>query len=171
VNDVLDRLVRDVRSDGASARGQGDAGTRSVVGWSPRRDDRLAGTRMKLGGTTPILRIFDEAKAREFYVGFLGFTVDWQHRFGENFPLYLQVSRDGCVLHLSEHYGDCAPGASVRVETAGIDELCRELLAREYRYAKPQVEEAPWGDRLLSIADPFGNRLVFFERLSTGAPA
>jgi hypothetical protein len=24
----------------------------------------------------PILRIFDEAKAREFYVGFLGFQVD-----------------------------------------------------------------------------------------------
>lgn len=25
----------------------------------------------------PILRIFDEAKAREFYVEFLGFRVDW----------------------------------------------------------------------------------------------
>jgi catechol 2,3-dioxygenase-like lactoylglutathione lyase family enzyme len=45
---------------------------------------------MKLGRITPILRIFDEAKAREFYVDFLGFTVDWQHRFGDNFPLYLR---------------------------------------------------------------------------------
>jgi hypothetical protein len=32
--------------------------------------------RMSLGKITPILRIFDEAKAKEFYVGFLGFTVD-----------------------------------------------------------------------------------------------
>jgi catechol 2,3-dioxygenase-like lactoylglutathione lyase family enzyme len=36
---------------------------------------------MTLGKTTPILRIFDEAKAREFYVDFLGFKVDWEHRF------------------------------------------------------------------------------------------
>jgi catechol 2,3-dioxygenase-like lactoylglutathione lyase family enzyme len=32
---------------------------------------------MGFGKTTPILRIFDEAKAREFYVDFLGFRVDW----------------------------------------------------------------------------------------------
>lgn len=30
-----------------------------------------------LRAVAPILRIFDEAKAREFYVGFLGFKVDW----------------------------------------------------------------------------------------------
>ena len=29
---------------------------------------------MTFGNTTPILRMFDEAKAREFYVDFLGFT-------------------------------------------------------------------------------------------------
>ena len=27
--------------------------------------------------TVPILRSFDEAKAREFYVDYLGFKVDW----------------------------------------------------------------------------------------------
>ncbi|VVN98440.1 hypothetical protein PS691_02432 [Pseudomonas fluorescens] len=66
---------------------------------------------MSFGKTTPILRIFDEAKALEFYLDFLGFTLDWQQRFEENFPLYLQVSRDACVLHLSEHHGDSSPGA------------------------------------------------------------
>jgi catechol 2,3-dioxygenase-like lactoylglutathione lyase family enzyme len=50
----------------------------------------------------PILRIFDRAKAREFYVDFLGFTVDWEHG-GDGSPLYTQVSRGGTVLHLSEH--------------------------------------------------------------------
>jgi catechol 2,3-dioxygenase-like lactoylglutathione lyase family enzyme len=45
---------------------------------------------MQLGKVTPILRIFDEAKALEFYVDFLGFKVDWQHRFEANFPLYLK---------------------------------------------------------------------------------
>jgi hypothetical protein len=55
----------------------------------------------------PILRIIDVEKAKEFYVGFLGFTVDWEHHFEENTPAYLKVSRDGLVLHLSEHHGDC----------------------------------------------------------------
>ncbi len=32
---------------------------------------------MTAGHPIPILRIFDEAKARAFYVDFLGFTVDW----------------------------------------------------------------------------------------------
>ena len=63
----------------------------------------------------PILRIFDEAKAREFYLGFLGFTVDWEHRFAPDLPLYMQVSRGGLVLHLSEHQGDATPGSTVLV--------------------------------------------------------
>jgi hypothetical protein len=29
----------------------------------------------------PVLRIFNIEKADEFYLGFLGFTVDWDHRF------------------------------------------------------------------------------------------
>ena len=58
----------------------------------------------------PIFRIFDVEKAMEFYRDFLGFSVDFEHRFGENFPLYCQVSRGTCVLHLSEHAGDASPG-------------------------------------------------------------
>ena len=76
---------------------------------------------MGFGKITPILRIFDEAKALEFYVDFLGFSVDWQHRFEADYPLYLQVSRDGCVLHLSEHHGDASPGAALRIETDALD--------------------------------------------------
>lgn len=54
----------------------------------------------------PILRIFDLAKADEFYLEYLGFRVDWDHRFDENAPLYRQISRGDLVLHLSEHHGD-----------------------------------------------------------------
>ena len=49
--------------------------------------------------TVPILRSFDEAKAREFYIDWLGFVVDWEHRFEPGLPLYMQVSRDGIALH------------------------------------------------------------------------
>ena len=67
---------------------------------------------MKLSQPVPILRMLDQAKALEFYVGFLGFSIDWEHRFDANSPLYLQVSRGGCVLHLSEHFNDATPGGA-----------------------------------------------------------
>lgn len=122
---------------------------------------------MSFGKTTPILRIFDEAKAREFYVGFLGFKVDWEHRFGDGMPLYLQVSRDGCVIHLSEHHGDCSPGAAMRIETDELDAFHQHLLAKQYPYAKPHIQDTPWDSRDISIRDPFGNRLTFTNAIST----
>lgn len=112
---------------------------------------------------TPIFRIFDEAKAREFYLDYLGFAADWEHRFGDNFPLYMQVSRGGCRLHLSEHHGDCCPGGSVRVQVKGLDAFHSELAARNYKFARPGVEETPWKTREMKVGDPFGNRLIFFE--------
>ena len=118
---------------------------------------------MKLEKTTPILRIFDEAKAREFYLDYLGFKVDWEHRFEPGLPLYMQVSRDGCVLHLSEHHGDGSPGVALRIETSDLDALQRELLAKRYKYARPGIEQQPWG-RDMSIRDPFGNRLTFTSK-------
>lgn len=121
---------------------------------------------MSFGKTTPILRIFDEAKALEFYVDFLGFTLDWQHRFEENFPLYLQVSRDACVLHLSEHHGDSSPGAALRIETDELEAFHQQLSARHYRFAKPQIQTMPWGSQDMTISDPFGNRLVFTNAIS-----
>lgn len=122
---------------------------------------------MKFQKTTPILRIFDEAKAREFYVGFMGFNVDWEHRFEPDLPLYMQVSRQGCVLHLSEHYGDCSPGAAMRIETDDIDALHVELAAKHFKYARPNIDATPWGTRDMSVKDPFGNRLTFTTAIST----
>jgi len=39
--------------------------------------------------------------------------IYWEARFDETAPLYMQVSRDGLVLHLSEHHRDCCPGSTV----------------------------------------------------------
>ncbi|AEA66850.1 VOC family protein [Pseudomonas brassicacearum] len=121
---------------------------------------------MSFGKTTPILRIFDEAKALAFYVDFLGFTVDWQHRFGDDFPLYLQVSRGDCVLHLSEHHGDCTPGSALRIETDELEAFQQQLLAKQYRYAHPHIQAMPWGSQDMAISDPFGNRLVFTNAIN-----
>jgi catechol 2,3-dioxygenase-like lactoylglutathione lyase family enzyme len=115
--------------------------------------------------TIPILRIFDVEKAREFYVGFLGFTVDWEHRFEDGAPVYLQVSRGRLVLHLSEHHGDACPGSTVFVRLTGLAEYHREITAKGYRSMRPGVEIAPWNAKLMEVIDPFGNRLRFNEDL------
>jgi catechol 2,3-dioxygenase-like lactoylglutathione lyase family enzyme len=117
---------------------------------------------VSFGPANPILRIFDVAKAKEFYLDYLGFTLDWEHRFGDNFPLYCQVSRSGLTLHLSEHSGDASPGARVFVRIQGIDALHKELHAKDYRFMKPGIEVQPWG-REVMVIDPFSNRISFCE--------
>lgn len=118
--------------------------------------------RLQMG--IPVLRIFDEAKAKEFYLDFLGFTMDWDHRFGPNMPLYMQVSRSGLQLHLSEHHGDASPGSTVFVWMEGVDAYRAELMAKRYAYSKPGIQEEGPGGRTLEVPDPFGNRIRFCEK-------
>lgn len=113
--------------------------------------------------TIPILRIFSVEKAKEFYLDFLGFALDWEHRFADGLPLYMQVSRGALRLHLSEHHGDACPGSTVFVRMRGVEALHRELAARSYRYLRPGVERAPWGAQVMEVIDPFGNRIRFNE--------
>ena len=122
---------------------------------------------MKFGSPTPILRIFDEAKAKEFYVNFLGFTIDWQHRFEDGLPLYMQISKDACVLHLSEHHGDSSPGAALRIPSDDLEAFHEQLAAKQYRFARPGIQDMPWGTRDMSVRDPFGNRLTFTTALAS----
>jgi hypothetical protein len=110
----------------------------------------------------PILRIFDVAKAKEFYLDFLGFIWDWEHRFGPDFPLYAQISRSGLQFHLSEHHGDASPGTTTFVRMQGAAALQKELAAKNYRYMKPGLEDMPWG-LIVEVHDPFGNRIRFCE--------
>ncbi|MCW1912091.1 VOC family protein [Luteolibacter sp. GHJ8] len=112
----------------------------------------------------PVLRSFDEAKTKEFYVDFLGFRVDWEHRFETGTPLYMQVSRGSCVLHISEHFGDSTPGAGIRIEVAELASYLDGLRAKSYRHARPgEAQLQPWGLREITISDPSGNRLTLYS--------
>lgn len=119
--------------------------------------------------TVPVLRMFSLDKAREFYLDFLGFKLDWESDFGKNAPVYMQVSRDGIVLHLSEHHGDGVPGAVVHVQMRGLDDLHHELNAKNYRHMKPGILDQTWGLREMHVIDPFGNRIRFGEPKYEGA--
>lgn len=110
--------------------------------------------------TIPVLRTFRGPEADRFYLDFLGFDVDWEHRFEPGLPLYRQVSREGCVLHLSEHHGDATPGSKVRIEVTDVASLQRRLAQSPLYPLRSGIEEAEWGADL-EVPDPFGNRLVF----------
>ncbi|MFX9082676.1 glyoxalase superfamily protein, partial [Acinetobacter baumannii] len=114
---------------------------------------------MQSGSITPILRIFDVDLAQSFYLEFLGFQLDWQHQFKDNFPLYLQISKDDCIIHLSEHFGDASPHSAIRIYWEYIYELHSELIQKDYKFSKPQVEKTDWETLELSITDPFSNRI------------
>ncbi|WP_260631810.1 VOC family protein [Neobacillus niacini] len=113
----------------------------------------------------PIFRIFDEEKAKEFYLNFLEFELDWEHRFEDEMPLYMQISNGGLYLHLSEHHGDCSPGASIRIEVDNIRLFQANLLSKKYKYSRPGIEKTSWNTLEVSVTDPFGNRIVFFESM------
>ena len=111
----------------------------------------------------PIFRIFSLEKARKFYLDFLGFTIDWEHRFTPDAPAYMQVSRGGLAIHLSEHHGDGSPNSLAYVYMRGIRELHRELTEKNYRYNHPGLQQQEWGMTDLTVIDPFNNRIIFAE--------
>lgn len=116
----------------------------------------------------PILRIFDYDKAVEFYINWLEFKVDWQHK-PEDSPLYMQISKGDVVLNLSEHHGDASPGSTVRiVEFDGLIDYHRLLLKKKYKYNHPGIETPFWDAnvREVCVNDPFGNRLIFSQTVT-----
>ena len=117
---------------------------------------------MRFSRVVPILRIFDVLRARQFYVDYLGCRVDWEHRFDEGAPLYMQVSRGSLVLHLSEHHGDGTPGSALFVETSDVRSLHAELCAKEYPRLNPGLGSDEHGT-CMALLDPFGNTLRFNE--------
>lgn len=108
----------------------------------------------------PILRTFPGPEAERFYVQFLGFSIDWDHRYEAGMPLYRQVSKDGIVLHLSEHHGDATPGSALRIQVPDVRALQRQLEASTVYPLRIGLSHEPWGEDL-DVPDPFGNRLIF----------
>ncbi|MFO0619283.1 MAG: glyoxalase superfamily protein [Polyangiaceae bacterium] len=115
------------------------------------------------GSPVPVLRMFDVEKALEFWVGFLDFKEDFRHQFEPGTPFYMGLSREGVRVHLSEHFGDACPGSHFRVEVDDVAALCAELNAKTYRHARPGFLDQDWGNREMTIGDPFGNRITFWQ--------
>ncbi|MGB7529706.1 glyoxalase superfamily protein [Sphingobacterium cellulitidis] len=118
---------------------------------------------MQVEQVIPIFRIFDYNKAVEFYIDWLGLQIDWEHRFDDHAPIYMQVSGNGLTLHLSEHHGDATPGSQAFVYCKELKGYHEELIQKNYKYNKPGFEETFYNCYCVQVIDPFGNRISFNE--------
>ena len=119
-------------------------------------------SQIQFSKSIPILRIFDIRKAQEFYLEFLSFSVEFEHRFAPDLPLYMGIVRDGLQLHLSEHHGDATPGATIFIPMNNIALFRKELHDKHYGYVRPEIIKQDWGE-VMEVHDPFGNRLRFCQ--------
>ncbi len=116
-----------------------------------------------VGAPVPVLRMFDEAAAREFYVDYLRFDVQWEHRFEPGLPLYMRIRRGSAVLDLSEHHGDGTPGSVVWIPIVDADAFHADLGTRPHRRLRPGIDRDAPGGPTIQLTDPSGNELRFCE--------
>lgn len=121
---------------------------------------------MNIKTIIPVLRIFDYRKAVEFYVDWLGFKINWEHTFEANSPIYMEVEREGLLLHLSEHHGDGTPGTNVFIWCEGVEAFHQEIIGKKYKYNKPGLEKTFYGSLCCTVIDPFHNMISFNEKVS-----
>ena len=114
------------------------------------------------GGETPILRVADFDASVSYYVGVLGFTLEWQHgKFGA-------VRRDDASLMLCEG-SQGNPGTWVWFAVGDADALHREYVASGARI-RHEPRNFPWGSRELHVFDPDGHVLRLGSDADEDAP-
>lgn len=116
----------------------------------------------------PVIRMLNEKESRAFYLDYLGFETDWEHRFGEtsDSPLYMQIRRGDAVLHLNGHAESDAPTTEVRIPVKGIEHYRDYLVAKDAKYETPEVVDPRYEGRNtdMNMLDPSNNHLVFWSR-------
>jgi uncharacterized glyoxalase superfamily protein PhnB len=108
----------------------------------------------------PQLRITQAERSLGFYLQGLGFRVDWEHRFEPGFPVFMQLTREGQTLFLTEHTGDCEVGGAVYFIVPSAPACLAEFERNGIRPTTP-LTDMPWGTQEFLLTDPDGNRLRF----------
>ena len=110
----------------------------------------------RYGRAAPTIAVSDMARALEFYVDTLGFTLTFTNGDPAGFAI---LHRDDAELHLTrqtDHVGGTANVAHLM--TADARALYEYLIARGVRIVKG-LRDADFGLRTFVLADPDGNRI------------
>lgn len=113
----------------------------------------------------PQLRMTNAESSLAFYVEALGFSIDWKHQFEPGFPLFVQLTRNGQTIFLSEHAGDCQVGGAIYFLVPDAD-ACYTAFVAKGASVSDRPEDTAWGTREFVVIDPDGNRLRFASRVS-----
>ena len=111
----------------------------------------------------PILRIFSVEKAREFYLDYAGFRVDWEHRFDPThrstcrFPAMAWCCTFPSIMAMARR--EFGARSCFRVFAS----VHAELATKNYPYWRPGITETFWGTEQLNLLDPFGNKISLCE--------
>ena len=119
-----------------------------------------------LESSIPVLRMLDESLTRDFYLAYLGYEIDWEHRFGEDetSPLYMQIHRGDSVIHLNGHADEDSSICEVRIPVRNLQSFCDYLCTKEKANEKLEIVDPRYEGRPtdLNLLDPTGNHLVFW---------
>jgi catechol 2,3-dioxygenase-like lactoylglutathione lyase family enzyme len=106
--------------------------------------------------------VSDQERARDFYVGKLGFTAQADAQFGESMRwVMLRPPGSGTSITLVTWF-DSMPAGSLKGSVLGCDDLEKtlgDLSARGVTFNEEEIQEAPWG-RWKTFDDPDGNSWV-----------
>ncbi|MEV0712080.1 glyoxalase superfamily protein [Nocardia aurea] len=125
--------------------------------------DQRSNENTGLGAPVPILRVQRFEDLRSFYLDYLGFTIEWEHRFGPGMPLYTRLVREATRLDLSEHHGDGTPGSVVWIPVADVRALHVELNQKNYPSMRPGIDRDAPGGPTVTVIDASGNILRFCQ--------
>lgn len=108
----------------------------------------------------PQLRIINAARSLAFYVDGLGFKIDWQHQFEAGYPLFIQITRAGQTIFLTEHSGDGQVGGAVYFQVPDAPACYAEFRLKGIEAASEPTNTS-WETCEFVLTDPDGNRLRF----------
>lgn len=111
----------------------------------------------------PALRTSDFERSKNFYVDALGFKIEFEHQFEENFPIFALLKRDSFAIYLTEHAGDCQPGGLVYLYVSDVDEWHKQICAAGFTIVQPI--DQPWNCRELRVKDHDGNTICISSRI------
>jgi len=114
----------------------------------------------------PVFHVTDVEASVHYYVDRLGFVTAWRHE-EEGKLIVAQVERDGCALilacNLSKQVGNGTMFISLNPQPSSKEAQASALdaLRIEFTNRGVKVVDGQWGYRIIRVADPDGNALLF----------
>jgi catechol 2,3-dioxygenase-like lactoylglutathione lyase family enzyme len=107
--------------------------------------------------------VSDQDRAKSFYAGKLGFSVEMDSSFGDGGMRWVMLLPPGSGTAITlVTWFETMPAGSLKGSVLGCDDLEKtlaELTARGVTFAEDDIQEAPWG-RWKTFDDPDGNGWV-----------